>query len=151
MTVVWPLEGSSASNWSHRCQSGFVHPIARERRRKILSGCSSVSFISTDGVWESPVPHFSLLCEQLAMSVRCPGSPEDSWSLSSEPVVGPLPNLAFLDSYCHDTSRIFFSAPDMTIGMPFGSHQCGILTMPYCQANICLISSCSCQILTALP
>ena len=44
-------------------------------------------------------------------------------------MVGPLPNLAFLDSYCHDTSRIFFSAPDLTIGMPFGSHRCGILTV----------------------
>ena len=39
--------------------------------------------------------------------LRWPGSPDDRWSLLSAPVVKPLPNLAFLQSYHHDRSRQF--------------------------------------------
>ena len=60
-----------------------------------------------------PGPHQGSLSEQLAMSVGPAWLGQGRWPLSSEPVVGPLPNLAFLDSYCHDTSVhvYFFQLP----------------------------------------
>ena len=72
--------------------------------------------------------------------LRWPGSPDDRWSLLSALVVKPLPNLAFFQSYHHDRSRVFFSASDIIIVMPFRSDLCGILIMGNHFLRMCEVS-----------
>ena len=85
-----------SSHWQqyvpHACQKAYQ---SNRKHVRFHSYANSIASPLSDG-------HLPMEFKRTRLALlRWPGSPDDRWSLLSAPVVKPLPNLAFRQSYHH--------------------------------------------------